>query len=124
MANRIRRGTLVVGSAVSNVANFEWTDADDVDRSKGDLEMSGKPIVMRQAGSGSFTLLAGSVASGYATSDPVFSYKEIALSSGVESPTTKTVTFTKVTFNQGGSVPAEGRGEKRISFDYATATQD
>jgi len=117
MANRIRRGTLAVGSAVSNVANFEWTDADDVDRSKGDLEMSGKPILMRQSGSGSFPLLAGSVA------DPVFSYNEVALSAGVETPTTKTVTFTKVTFNQGGSVPAEGRGEKRISFDYATAAQ-
>jgi len=123
MGGRIRRGTLNIGGAVSNVSNFEWTDNYEFDRSQADDEFSGDPVEMRRGGSGSFTLLAGDVHQGYATSDPVFSYTEVTVSSGVESTTTKTVTFTKVTFNSGGSVPAEGRGEVRISFDYATSTQ-
>jgi len=122
MAKRIRRGTLTVGTAVSDVSNFEWNDAHEFDRSRADDEFSGVPVEMSRAGSGSFTLLAGSVATGYATSSVVFTYKEVSVAAGVETVTQYTATFTDVTFNQGGNVPAEGRGEKRISFDYSTCT--
>ena len=122
MASRIRRGTLSVnGSDVGDVANMEWTDANEFDRSKADEEFSGVPVEMGRGGSGSFTLLSGYVATGYKTA-LVITYKEISVAAGVETPVTKTATFTKVTLNAGGSVPAEGRGEMRASFDYATCT--
>ncbi|MDD5705432.1 MAG: hypothetical protein PHR35_05870 [Kiritimatiellae bacterium] len=122
MSARIRRGTLKVsGSDVADVANFDWNDADEFDRSKGDEEMSGTPVHMSQAGSGSFTLLSGYVATGYKTA-MVLTYNEISVAAGEETPVVKTATFTKVTVNAGGSVPAEGRGEMRVSFDYATCT--
>ncbi len=52
----------------------------------------------------------------------VFSYREVEVNETTfaETVTTKTATFTDVTINSGGSVPAEGRGEKRFSFDYST----
>lgn len=123
MAKRIRRGTLTIGTAISNVSNMEWNDQKEFDRSQGDNEFSGTPIEMKRAGSGTFTLLAGSIPSGYATSDPVLTYNEVSVVAGVETVVTKSVTFTQVTVNQGGSVPAEGKGEKKISFDYATSTE-
>ena len=122
MAGRIRRGTLSIGGAVNDVANFEWDDAHEFDRSKADDEWSGQPVEMDRKGSGRFTLLKGTVSTGYATSNPVFTYNEVEVASGVETVTQKTATFTLVTFNQGGSVPAEGRGEVRITFDYGTCT--
>lgn len=123
MASRIRRGTLNADGAVANVSNFEWTDAHEFDRSKGDEEFSGVPVEMSRAGSGSFTLLAGHVATGYVAS-MVYTYKEVEIneSTGAETVVAKTATFTDVTVNAGGSVPAEGRGEKRFSFDYSTCT--
>ena len=123
MAKRIRRGTLNADGAVANVSNFEWTDAHEFDRSRGDDEFSGVPVEMARAGSGSFSLLAGHVATGYIAS-MVFTYKEVAVNeqTQAETVTSKTATFTDVTVNAGGSVPAEGRGEKRFSFDYSTCT--
>ncbi len=123
MAGRIRRGTLsIAGAAQASVSNFEWTDAREFDRSKGDDEWSGQPVEMDRKGSGSFTLLSGNVASGYALGDIVLTYKDVSVVNGVETVTSKTATFTLVTFNNGGSVPAEGRGEIRISFDYGVCT--
>ena len=120
MAGRIRRGTLDIGGAVSNVSGFDWSDQNEFDRSRADDEFSGTPVEMSRKGSGSFNLLKGNVSSGYGTSDVVYTYKEIEVASGVEAETTKTATFTDVTFNQGGNVPAEGKGEIRITFEYST----
>ena len=122
MAARIRRGTLDVNGAVANVANFEWTDAWEFDRSRADDEFSGTPVLMSKGGSGSLTLLAGSIATGYQTSDWVFTYNEVAVAAGVETVTQYTATFTQVTTNTGGTVPAEGKGEIRVSFEYAECT--
>jgi hypothetical protein len=123
MASRIRRGTLTVGSGVPNLANVDWQDNREFDRSKGDEEMSGTPVEMSRGGSGTITLLAGAISSGYATSNVVVRYNQVSVANGVETVVQKTVTFTGVTFNQGGTVPAEGRGEKKISFDYSTSTE-
>jgi hypothetical protein len=122
MGSRIRRGTLSIGTAVSNVSNFQWNDAHEFDRSKADNEFSGTPVEMSRSGSGSFTLLAGTVPTGYATASAVLTYNEVSVAAGVETVAQKTATFTDVTFNQGGSVPAEGRGEISVSFDYSTCT--
>ena len=123
MAKRIRRGTLNCDGAVSNVSGFDWNDAHEFDRSKGDVEMSGVPVEMSKAGSGSFTLLAGHVDTGYVAS-MVYTYREVEINegTGAETVSNKTATFTDVTLNAGGSVPGEGRGEKRFSFDYSTCT--
>ena len=123
MAGRIRRGTLTIGTSVADVANFQWNDNYEFDRSKGDEEMSGTPVEMSRGGSGSFELLKGSVQSGYATSDIVFTYNEVEVTAGVETVTEKTQTFDGGTFNQGGNVGAEGRGSLTISFEYSTRTE-
>jgi hypothetical protein len=121
MAKRIRRGLLTVGSSVPNLANLDWNDSHEFDRSKGDEEFSGKPVEMSRSGSGSFELLAGHIATGYAAT-AVFVYKEVDINetTGVETVVSKTATFTDVTINQGGNVPAEGRGSRRFAFEYAT----
>lgn len=120
MSSRIRRGTLAIGSAVANVANFQWNDAQEFDRSQGDNESAGVPVLMKTGGSGSFELLAGSVASGYSTNSVVLTYIQVTVAAGSESTANKTATFTGVTFNNGGNVPAEGRGSITISFEYST----
>lgn len=123
MSKRIRRAVISGGPSVSGLANLEWNDAHDFDRSQGDDEMSGTPIEMARKGAGTLTLLEGYVATGYGTADLVGTYKEIELVDGVESEVEKTVTFTDPTYNAGGSVPAEGKGEIRCAFDYSTCTQ-
>lgn len=123
MAKRIRRGILNNGGVVSNVSNIEYTDAYEFDRSRADNEFVGQPVEMSRSGSGSVTLLAGLIPSGYATTDPFITYYDIDVVDGAETVVEKTVTFTKVTYNEGGSIPAEGRGEKRISFDYGESTE-
>lgn len=124
MASRIRRGVLTINEVEqADVANFQWNDAHEFDRSQGDNESAGVPVLMKTGGSGSFELLAGFVASGYAAGDVVLTYHEIAVANGVETDTEFTVTFTGVTFNAGGNVPAEGRGSITISFEYSTSAR-
>ena len=122
MAKRIRRGTVSIGGAVAGVAVIEWDDAHEFDRSRADDEWSGIPVEMSRQGSGRLTFLEGDISTGYCTSDLVITYTEVTQSSGVESTASKTATFTNVTINAGGSVPAEGRGERRYTFDYSTCT--
>lgn len=122
MAKRIRRGTLNTGASVSNLAELSWDDAYEFDRSRADNEFSGTPVEMSRQGSGTVKLLAGSITGGYQTASWVFTYYEVEVTNGVESVVSKTATFTNVTCNRGGSVPAEGRGEITIKFDYATCT--
>ena len=122
---KIRRGKItgLNGGIVADVANFQWDDKFEFDRKKVDDEFSGKPVLMSKEGSGSFELLSGSVASGYATTSLVFTYKEIAVTAGVETTTTKTATFADVTINQGGSVDNDsGPGSIKIGFEYSTCT--
>lgn len=104
---------------MADLANFDWNDANEFDRSKADEEFSGVPVEMSRGGSGSFTILSGYVASGYKTG-MVLTYNEVTVTAGSEAVVQKTATFTYVTVNGGGSVPGEGRGEIRASFDYAT----
>ena len=116
---KIRRGTV---GAATNVKNVDWNDSYEFDRTAVDNEMSGKPVEMKRGGSGSLTLTAGSIASGYSAADLVITYKEVSVAAGVETETEKTATFTDVTFNTGGSIDNDaGPGEIRISFDYATS---
>ena len=49
-------------------------------------------------------------------------YGEKTYAAGVETSATKTAAFTKVTISGGGSVPAEGKGERRYSFQYGKCT--
>lgn len=123
MAGRIRRGTLAVGAAVANVADFTWNDQHEFDRSRADNEASGKPVLMKVAGRGSCTLLAGFIASGIQAADWVYTYNQVDVGPmNAETVTPKVVTFKDVTVNSGGNVPAEGKGEIRIEFEYSTAT--
>lgn len=121
MGKRIRRGKLTVGTEVADVSGFDWNDAYEFDRSPANDEFSGTPVEMKRGGSGTLTLLAGTIASGYQTNNWVYAYTEVQVIAGAESTVTKTATFTGVTVNRGASVPAEGKGEVKIAFDYSTS---
>jgi hypothetical protein len=127
MSARIRRGTLAYGGAagltspVADNATLDWNDSHEFDRSKGDEEFSGKPVEISRGGSGSFELLAGHIPTGY-LGFMTFTYKEVDMATGSEVVTTKRATFTLVTVNGGGNVPAEGRGSRRFAFEYGTCT--
>lgn len=124
MADRIRRGKLKVAAGdISRVANFEWNDNLEFDRTQADDEEAGVPVQMTTGGTGSFVLLSGMINSGHAAGDVVYTYRKVAVAAGVETLQDCAVTFTDVYFNTGGSVPAEGRGEIRISFSYGNATE-
>ena len=119
MAKRIHQGALTLGGAQAGMALVEWDDAPDVDRSRGDNETAGDPIITGWKGSGRITMLEGHIASGHASGGAMsLAYTEKTYAAGVESTATKTAAFTKVTISGGGSVGAEGRGECRYSFEY------
>ena len=122
---KIRRGTLSVnGSAIADVVNVDWNDNTEYDRRAVDTEMSGKPVMMKKQGSGSFEMLAGNVPSGYGTADAVINYKEVSVAAGVETEADKSVTFTDVTFNSGGNLDNDaGPGSRRINFEYGTQSE-
>jgi hypothetical protein len=124
-AGKIRRGLLNInGADKADVANFQWDDKLEFDRKAVDTELSGKPVLMKKSGSGSFELLAGVVPSGYATAAMTFKFKQVTVTAGTETVLEKTLTFEDVTFNHGGSVDNDsGPGSKKISFDYSTCIE-
>lgn len=119
---RIRRGIVTLGSQVAGMANADWDDKHEFDRSKSDDQWSGVPIEMNRAGSGTLEFLSGGIPTGYGTSSMVVTFYVITQSNGVETVSTKTATFTDVTFNRGHSIPAEGPGKVKVAFDYSTCT--
>lgn len=125
MSGKIRRGTMTVnGEAVADIVNLSWKDSFEFDRRAVDNEMHGKPVQMKEGGSGSFELLAGNVASGYAAGNVVISYTEVSVSGGEESETAKTVTFEDVTFNSGGNIDNDaGPGSRQVDFEYGAVTE-
>jgi hypothetical protein len=120
---KIRRGILTVGSSdLGSVKNISWNDSREFDRSVTDGNMSGDPVEMKHGGSGSLTLLSGNIPSGY-VDDMIISYSEVSVSGGEETVVQKTVTFTGVTANSGGSLDNDsGPGSREISFEYSTST--
>lgn len=122
---KIRRGTITSGGAsVDNLVNVSWRDESEFDRRRVDDEMAGKPVRMTKQGSGSIELLAGNIDTGYETNSLVVTYKEISVSSGVESEVEKTVTFSDVTYNSGGQLDNDaGPGSRTIEFQFGEVTE-
>lgn len=123
MAAKIRRGKITTGGGAptADVLNFQWDDKVEFDRKAVDDQLAGKPVMMKKGGSGSFDILSGLIASGYATASMVFTYYEIAVAAGVETSTSKTATFSDVTFNTGGNVDNDaGPGSGKVTFEYST----
>jgi len=107
------------GTNVADVASVQWDNNYEYNRDKADDQFSGDPVEMSRAGSGSIELLAaGSLPACYGQGMTVV-YNQVTVESGTETVTEKTATFTKVTYNNGANVPAEGRGSRSIKFDYA-----
>ena len=121
---RIRNPTSVTvgGTAVTGVKSVQWDQGDEYDRSQGDDELSGDPVLMKEAGSGTIELLGGAIPSCYGQ-DIVVKYNEITVAAGAESETEKTVTFGKCTINPGGNVPSGGAGGRSIKFDFGGVTE-
>lgn len=122
MAKRIRRGTVVCGAQIPGLVNAQWDDDVREDRTQADDEEAGDPVIMGYGGSGSLEFTAGHVPSGYATSALVISYKELEVVNGVETPVSRTTTFTKVVFSAGGNVSSENRGATNVKFTYGKST--
>ena len=121
MSTKIRSGALSVsGASVSGMANVRWDDELEVNRDPADDELSGQPVIMQKRGRGSAEIFSGSIATGYATSMSLV-YTEVTVAGGVESTTSKTVTWTDVTISAGGNVQAGARGARNYSFEYATS---
>ena len=122
MATKIRRATITCGTAVAGVANVSWDDEVRENRDQADDEDHGDPVITGFGGSGTIELLSGKIASGYGTASLVASYKEITVANGVETPVTKTATFTKPVFACGANIPAEGIGKVNVKFTYGKCT--
>lgn len=123
MSGRLRGATLSAnGGTKSGVANIDFSDAREFDRSQGDNEMFGTPVEMKRGGSGSIEMLAGNIPSGYATGTLIATTSEVTVANGVETSVTRTVTFYDVTFNSGGAFLPGSRGSRKISFEYSYCT--
>lgn len=123
-AYRIRRGIVKIGTTtLEGVQDIEWEDNLEFNRDKVNLELSGEPVLMNRAGSGSFKVqeLPSGLASGYllaATMSVVTDEVEVS-SLGVETVTNTTYVFNHVTLNVGGDVDAEAPGAISVDFEYA-----
>jgi hypothetical protein len=118
---KLRRAK-VTSPATSGVVDIEWNENDSFDRRAADDEMSGTPVMTKQQGSGSITLLSGSLAKLY-NHTLVVQAQEVSVADGVETVTTKTYTFTKVSSNRGLSFNNDGgESSAKTSFDFGTVT--
>ena len=120
---RYRRGLMTTPSQ-SAVYNIQWQDNKTYDRSQADSELGGTPVKMTNAGSGSFEILGGAFPTDRYGQTMVITIEDIAVSGGSETATTRTFTFTDVTFNIGAKSAADSsRGGITVNFDYTACTQ-
>lgn len=122
-AVRYRRGQMTTPSLTA-VYNIQWNDNKTYDRSQADAELAGTPVKMTNAGSGSFEILGGAFPTDRYGQTMVVTIEDVAVGSGSETVTTRTFTFTDVTFNIGAKSAADSsRGGITVNFDYSTCTQ-
>jgi hypothetical protein len=119
---KYRRATITT-PATSKVVNFEFNRNDTFDRRAADAEMSGDPVKTKAQGSGSFELCSGAFTNIY-NSGLVAVVEDVAVAAGVETITSRTFTFTKVTSNDGMNANNDGgEGSRKISFEFGGVTE-
>lgn len=123
MAGRYRRGTITTPSQ-AGVANFSWQENTDYDRSQSDSELAGDPVKMRTNITGSFELVTGALPADRYGQNMVAVLEDVSVSSGTETVTSRTYTFTKVTFKRGANSASDAqRGAVRVEFEAAAVSE-
>jgi hypothetical protein len=122
MRIRFPKSVTIAGSAVTGVKAVNYDQNDEYDRSPGDDQLSGDPVQIKKAGSGTIELLGGTIPSCYDQSIVVV-HQEVVVTNGAETETDKTTTFTKCTINKGANVPSGSAGSKTVKFDFAEVTE-
>ena len=120
---RLRRATLTTPSTTA-VANISWKENNDRDRSQGDTQLSGDPVLMRKGVTGTIELLSGALPTDRYGQNMVAVLEDVDVSAGSEVITNRTYTFDKVCFNRGvNSANDAQRGGISVEFEAATVTE-
>jgi len=126
MAKRMRRFTMTVGgSSVSGARDFEFDDESEWNNDRADDEGAGDEVrISTGPFSVRFELLARdtNVETGYAATMVVVA-KEIEVSSGVESSTDKTYTFSDGWLKVGGNFPTDNAGRIPVTGRFKTCVE-
>lgn len=117
------RSGKITSPTQSNVVDIEWNENDKFDRRAADDSMVGDPVKLKKEGSGSFTLCSGSFSKIY-NAEMIVTVGDVSAASGVETTTTRTFTFTKVTTNVGMSANNDGgESSRKVSFEFGAVTE-
>ena len=108
---------------VGNVINFDFNRNDRFDRRSADDSMTGDPVKTKKEGSGSFELCSGAFTNIY-NGSLVATVEDVAVAAGTETITQRTLTFTKVTTNDGMNANNDGgESSRKVSFDFGDVTE-
>ncbi|MCE5257007.1 MAG: hypothetical protein LLF89_09205 [Spirochaetaceae bacterium] len=117
------RGGKITSPAQANLVEIKWNESDKFDRRAADDAMKGDPVKLKKEGSGSFTLCSGSYSKLY-NHTMIVQVPDVSVSNGVETITTRTFTFDKVTTNTGVSANNDGGESSRdVSFDFGEVVE-
>lgn len=122
---RIRRFTCVIdGNAVTGARNLDHNPGFTVDKSRGDNQDGGMPVIMSKEPTGSFELLDfdSNCVSGYFTS-MVFTYKSVSVANGAETVTDKTITLSNGTLVVSTRAPIDGPGGRNVAYEAQSAVE-
>lgn len=109
--------------AVTGVVNFEYNTNDSFDRRSADDSLTGDPVKTKKQGSGSFELCSGAFTPIYNGTLAV-TVEDVAVAAGVETITSRTLSFTKVTTNGGISANNDGgESSRKVTFDFGEVTE-
>ena len=117
------RGAKITSPAQANVIDLEFNDDPTFDRRAADDSMIGDPVKTKIAGSGSFSIVSGALPTLY-NHTLIVQVKDVSVANAVETITTRTHTFTKVTGKPGYSGNNDG-GEStgKVAFEYGNRTE-
>lgn len=114
--------TVTVGSTpVTGVKKFTWKRNDEYDRQAADTQLHGDPVKVREAGTFSVEMKSGEFPDTY-DADITIVYDEVAVTSGVETVTNKTVVLHHCTINPGYDVSAAAAGNHTIDGEFGDLT--
>ena len=121
---KLRGGILTVSGAQAGVRTLNFKDSNEFNREAADNALFGIPVEMKREGSGSVEFESDtSIPNGYQTTDWLYTYTKVDATGGVETVTTKTMTFKNVTCNTGGDHPAASAGKRTYDFTYSYHTE-
>lgn len=122
---KLRRATLTVGGvACANVGNVNYNTANKHDRRRADDNAKClDPVRQTEEGTFDFELISGTLPACY-NQDIVLVGKDVTVVAGVETVTTRTVTLTNCTINNGMSFDNDaGQGSRKITGEFSGCSE-